>query len=194
MTIDRERLLAGDLATTFRCTTLIERWIRRTFHKSSQVAGLIQTTMIEIFTKLQDPERIQPEPERMDFFVLGCANNVVRRELTRLKHVPVEAFDSRQYARAAPNPSSVLDHRRELEQVDHALKARGERAQQVLLSRMSGASYEEICAELGGDPDATRSLVARERRKLESWLDAEARRALLLREVARMRMNSTSGS
>jgi RNA polymerase sigma factor (sigma-70 family) len=168
--LDHRKLLAGDPLTTQAFLKYIRSHVRRYFHRRSQIHDVSQAAMLDILARLRAGE--EPEPDRVHYWVLNCANNAVKRELTRLRHRAV-SYESRLHSSPQPSPSAVLGAREKIERIDRLLADCGEVGRKALEATVQGHNHREIAEQLDMGPGAVRMTISRVRAVLSERLTAE---------------------
>ncbi|KIG12861.1 hypothetical protein DB30_00928 [Enhygromyxa salina] len=161
--LDHNKLRAGDPATTRACHGIIEACLRRYIKDESRIREVAQSTFAEAMQKLRDGAA--PRRERMVSWLLNCASNALRRELTQIRR-QVDNFESRMHSPATPAAIDLLEAKAELARIEQLLELCSKHDRDVLFAKARGDSVEEIAAELGTTPAAVRSSVARTRQRL----------------------------
>lgn len=174
--LDHRKLLANDPSTTRAFLNYIRRYVRRFFQRRSQIHDVSQSAMLEVIDKLSNGN--EPTPDLVHYWVLNCASNAVRRELTRLRHIAV-SYESRLHSRPDPEVDEVVGARREIERIDRLLEDCGDVARKALDAAVHGDTHREIAAELEIGPGAVRMTIARVRATLSKRLTAEEKLARL---------------
>lgn len=142
---------------------------------------LVQSVCGDVLGDLQAFEYRGPESFRRWLF--RCAENKLRnrarfwsqerRELARETGVDATEAISAEL-RILSTPSRDAMAREELERLEAALlKLPGDYSEVILLSRVVGLSHDEVAAELGRTPSATRTLLSRALAKLSIELTDE---------------------
>ncbi|PRP93144.1 RNA polymerase sigma factor [Enhygromyxa salina] len=162
--LDPAELRRGNPAVVAAFEAILRRRIRAFFRKQSQVNVLTNTALMELLDKLARGE----QPSRPLYRALNAANNVVRRELTRLRRVVV-SFDSQLHSHTA-TPDASLGAREELERIDTLLEEVDEVPRQILAAAARGHTHVEIAAEFGISPGAARASLSRLRAQLRGEL------------------------
>jgi RNA polymerase sigma factor (sigma-70 family) len=170
VTLDHRKLLAHDPTTTQAFLDCIRGYVRRYFHRASEIHDVSQSAMLELVGKLRRGD--EPTPDRTYYWVLNCASNAVRRELTRRRH-RVVSYESRLHGKPAANPSEAFEARREIERIDRLLADCSDVARRALEASVHGDTHREIAAELELGPGAVRMTISRVRATLSQRLTAE---------------------
>jgi RNA polymerase sigma factor (sigma-70 family) len=169
--LDHRKFLEGDPAMTEAFCKTARWWIRRRFHKPSQIEAVVQDTMVEMLTKLAAGD--EPDPHRVEEWILNCANNATRREQTRARRNLTVPYESQLHARDQATLSELHRYRADLEQVDALLEGCKERLTRMFFLRVQGYAYDEIAQEVGANSGAIRMALHRLRQRLERELLAD---------------------
>ncbi|KIG15130.1 hypothetical protein DB30_05830 [Enhygromyxa salina] len=180
--LDHSKLRAGDPATIRAAHRIIDRCLRRYLKDESRIREVAQSTFAEAILKLR--RGATPSREVFIAWLVNCAGNALRRELTQVRR-QVEYFESRMHSPTVPGPVELLEAKRELERIEHLLALCSMNEQLVLIAMARGDSAQEIAAKFGTTPAAVRSSVSRTRQRLRLSLTPEQRRERLLRMLQR---------
>lgn len=173
MLLDHRRFLAGDPGTTQAFLQTARWWVRRFFHKRSQIDAVVHDAMVDMLTKLESGD--EPDPERVEQWILLCANNATRRELTRVRHNVAVPYESALHGNDHAKPSEEHRHRVDVQQIDATLHACKEHLQRMFLLRLQGYTHDEIAKLVGSKAGATRMAMSRLRRRLADELIADSK-------------------
>jgi RNA polymerase sigma factor (sigma-70 family) len=179
--LDHQKLLAGDLSTTVLFLRVARQWARKFFRKRSQLDAVTQAAMLEMLDKLKAGDI--PEPDRTLSWALTCANNAVRRELTRVRNHRTIVYESHQHSPNAAGASEWLRARDDLQRVNALLEDCDLDARRLLEAITRGHTYREIADEWGLGVGAARASVARLRKRLRAQLVAQDKRELLRQQI-----------
>ena len=165
---DPDKFRAGDPVTTRFFIQLARRWVRRYFHKRSQVDAVTQDSLVEMMTKLEAGDR--PDPDRVPQWICTCAHNAVRRELTRVRHLDTVDFASELHGNNPIKLSEQVRHVEDLRRVREALEECTEHVRQIFVMRLLGHSHAEIAAFAESKAGAVRMAYSRVIRQLNEQL------------------------
>lgn len=168
--LDPRKLLEGDPRTAEAFLKYIRSHVRRYFRRGSQIHDVSQAAMLDVIARLEAGE--EPEPDRLHYWVLNCAKNAVRRELTRLRHRAV-SYESRLHCHPQASASAVLGAREEIERIDRLLTDCSEVGRKALAARLQGHTHREIAKQLDMESGAVRMTLTRLRATLSRRLSAE---------------------
>jgi DNA-directed RNA polymerase specialized sigma24 family protein len=187
MLLDHRRFLAGDPTMASRFRQAARQWTRRYFDDPDKIDSIVQAALLEMLGRLRAGE--EPEPDRIAFWIRGCTNNVVRRELTRMRNADFIGYESHLHGRAPVDMSQTLRLRREIEHVERGLDDCEDQARRIFEERVRGAAYREIAATQAVSEEAARASVSKLRKRLlrglskrdkVEYLKLEAKRAGLV--------------
>lgn len=125
---------------------------------------MVQAALLEMLERLRAGE--EPATDRILYWIFGCTNNAVRRELTRMRHHDAVSFESHVHGHAAVDISEALRQREDLEHIEHDLDACTERAREIFDARLRGLSYREIAATQQVSEETARKTVSDLRKRL----------------------------
>ena len=162
--LDHRRFLAGDPITAGLFRQAACRWARRFFEDPVKVDSVAQAALLEMLDKLR--AGAEPERDRLVFWIRGCTNNAVRRELTRMRNEDFVGYESQLHGRASGDISQILRLRQQIEDVEQTLDACDDKARQVFAERVRGAAYREIAATQQISEEAARQTVSQLRKRL----------------------------
>jgi RNA polymerase sigma factor (sigma-70 family) len=180
--LDHRKLLAGDPPTTTACRLIIDACLRRYLKDESRIREVAQSTFAEAMQKLRDGAT--PSRERMVSWLLNCASNALRRELTQIRR-QVDNFESRMHSPTTSDSIELLEAKAELARIEQLLELCSKHDRLVFFAKVRGDSAEEIAAKLGTTPAAVRSSVSRTRQRLRLTTTPEQQRRRLMHLVQR---------
>jgi RNA polymerase sigma factor (sigma-70 family) len=181
MLLDHQKLLAGDRTTTTVFRLVARRWITKFFRKPSQLEDVTQSAMIEMLGKLRAGNI--PDPERAYCWVLTCANNAVRRELTRVRNHNVVSYESQLHCPYINRSSDWVRVCDDLHRVNALLEQSDAGGRRLLEARACGYTYQEIAEEFGLEAAAARASISRLRKKLIAQLLVQDKRETLRQQL-----------
>jgi RNA polymerase sigma factor (sigma-70 family) len=181
MLLDHRRFLAGDptMASLFRQAAC--QWARRFFDDPVKIDSIVQAALLEMLSRLRAGQ--EPHSDRIVFWIRGCTNNVVRRELTRMRKEDFIGYESHLHGRAPTDMSQTLRLRREIEDVERGLDACDDQARRIFEERVRGAAYREIAATQQVSEEAARASVSKIRKRLLRGLTKRDKVEYLKREA-----------
>ncbi|PRP95034.1 hypothetical protein ENSA5_40320 [Enhygromyxa salina] len=186
MLLDHRKFLAGDPRAGRLFLKTTRRWVQRFFANTAQIDSVVQAAITEMLDRLRAGE--DPEADRTLQWIRACANNAVRRELTRTRNATSEMFESHLHGQASVDMSRTLRLREELEGVEDLLEGCDPRARQILQDRVRGVAYREIARNYELGEGAARESVARLRRRLAGELTRRDKAEQLLRKAKRFKL------
>lgn len=173
---DPLKLRAGDANTTEVFLRILYSHVRNYFKRESQVHDVAYDALIELLAKLDDGAM----PEQPVFWALTAANNAVRRELTRLRHIAIAYESSLHGGAEQPDPVELYDAREELRRINGLLAKCDEAPYRALVGAAEGLDHNELSEKLGVSPGAARMTLARARADFSEKLTAEEKWAALV--------------
>lgn len=173
MLVDHHQFLAGDRHAAYVFCTTAQQWARRYVDDPNILDSIVQQALLDMTDRLRAGEN--PEPDRLVFWICTCTNNVVRRELRRIRRSSSVAFESQLHGSDPINMSHVLRIKEELDQVERALAKLDAQALALFRDRLRGDSYRELAATYEVSEGAARQSVSRTRKRLTNELDPTAR-------------------
>lgn len=150
--------------------------VRSYFKRESQVNDVAHDALLELLAKLDGGAM----PEQPVFWALTAANNAVRRELTRLRHIAITYESSLHGGAEQPDPAALYDAREDLRRINGLLTKCNEAPYRALVGAAEGLDHNELSEELGVSPGAARMTLARARAELSEQLTAEEKLAQLV--------------
>jgi RNA polymerase sigma factor (sigma-70 family) len=181
MPLDHQKLLAGDPTTTTMFRLVARRWITKFFRKPSQLEDVTQSAMTEMLGKLRAGNI--PDPEGTFCWVLTCANNAVRREVTRVRNHVVVSYESQLHCPSITRSSDWVRVCHDLQRVNALLEQCDAGARRLLEARACGYTYQEIAEEFGLGEAAARASITRLRKKLITQLLVQDKREDLRQQL-----------
>jgi RNA polymerase sigma factor (sigma-70 family) len=169
--LDHRNFLANEPATVHFFVHAARRWARKFFGDPAKVDSVVQAALLEMTRRLRAGE--EPPPERLGYWIYGCTNNAVRRELTRMRRDVFTSFESSVHGQLPVDISQAFRLQQELEEIERLLEQHTEaRVREMLVDHVRGVSYRELAKlhELG--EGAARESVCRVRKRLRGALTA----------------------
>lgn len=164
MLLHHRKFLAGDRHAVYVFRTTAQQWARRYVDDPNILDSIVQQALLDMTYRLRTGEN--PEPDRIVFWICSCTNNVVRRELRRIRRCSSVAFESQLHGSDPIDMSHVLRIKEDLEQVERALAKLEAHAFALFWDRLRGNSYRELAATHEVSEGAARQSVARIRKQL----------------------------
>jgi RNA polymerase sigma factor (sigma-70 family) len=183
MELDYRKFLAGDPKAVQAFVQVTRDWVRKRISNPVQVDSVVQAAIVEMLTKLRAGN--EPEPGKTLRWIQTCANNAVRRELTRMRKAAVEAYESHAHGPGPVDMSRVYKVRRELEGIKALLEGCNQQAREILEDRVRGLSYKHIAKLHQLSEEAARKSVTRLRRQLIGEFTTRDKVEYLMRQAKR---------
>lgn len=182
MLLDYRKLLANDPTTTKAFHQIIDVCLRRYLKDESRIREVAQSAMTEALQKLG--AGAAPKPEYMITWLINCAGNALRRELTQVRR-QMDSYESRLHSQPTFDASELLDVNLEIDRIEQLLELCNVHDRLVLMAKIRGDTTEEIAATYGKTPAAVRSSISRTRQRLRLGLTPEQKRQRLIGCVRR---------
>ena len=173
--LDPDLLQQGDKRAVDAFLRVIRGRIRRFFKKPSQIADVAGAVLIDLLERLGKGE----VPENPRYWALNVTNNVVRRELTRIKK-RFQAYQSQIHGNDGTDHDATLATELEFRKVEKLITELDETSAQVLTAAAQGFTYREIAEELDSTTGSVRMTLSRARASLKSQLSAQEQREMLV--------------